>query len=710
MTRGRRIEHYGVILKAYLLGLFAALKGSPNWPIRGKVGKAASKWSSIRQTRLNVEALEARELMSASPLVLKLPANLGPITAQAAPLDMTSAAQQMQAAGQSPKPTGPTQLYLNFDGWTNTPYADTVKTSNIGPFVGTVQDEQDIMYRVAEIFAPFNVGVQQIKGDGKFSTAQGASTIFIGALGSNLAGVTPGQFTDYPSGNNPNGGTSHGFNSDPYDIAFVAQNANGMSTSHIRNIGIANVVAHEAGHTFGLAHVRTDGLTDASGPDQFSVENPPDVMSYSSNNDLFINRTFNVTVANSGGVDSNLLPQLHDTSITLQDSFTYLQTVLGARPAASKIGVIDELRDILNDAGTKTHQLNLVDTGYFQNPNTPGQSVQPLSISATGAVDGVLGRPGDYVAYRLDLLGAGWNSGDTLAVTGTTGAQLNLMIFDESAIHTPVGKLIGAGLQSAPLELIPPLGDDLYLVVGGVAGQSGAFHFTIGPVKTNVQGTTFTIRNAKQAVTGQLVITSQSGGLFAGTFTPNDTTSAYGVPGHTPVTIAGQIGALVNGSSAFRFTGYKSTSSTTGDAELQTTKKDEFQVSFAGQVVDGGLFFTLTGNGVYTVKVTTTVTNPKTHRGTQSSKVVETLSLVSGSAFDFKRLPIPPVAGGSTGGYEATSALATAATIPVAVVPTHVAALDAVMSEPSPVPKKPRPGAIDSVFGSSGESFCNEEL
>src|SRR5207249_563917 len=132
------------------------------------------------------------------------------------PLSLTDLAQQLQSTGQLAAPTGPTILYVNFDGWTNCPYGNAHK---ITPYQGTYGDTLDILYRTSEVFAPFNVEVLPIYGDGNYSTAQGATTVFVG--GNGQGGFTPGAFLDYPSTSNPNGGTSHGLNSDAYDIAFV---------------------------------------------------------------------------------------------------------------------------------------------------------------------------------------------------------------------------------------------------------------------------------------------------------------------------------------------------------------------------------------------------------------------------------------------------------------------------------------------------------
>src|SRR5207245_2092723 len=104
----------------------------------------------------------------------------------------------------------------------------------------------------------------------------------------------------------------HLLNSDAYDIAFVNPNAGSLSTSPVFNVQIVNAIAHEAGHTFGLAHVRTDDKTDFPNNDTLATYDPlakPDVMSYNSNNDYFNNTAFNLTEANGGSFDASLFPK-----------------------------------------------------------------------------------------------------------------------------------------------------------------------------------------------------------------------------------------------------------------------------------------------------------------------------------------------------------------------------------------------------------------
>src|SRR5262245_41116067 len=53
-----------------------------------------------------------------------------------------------QIAQMFPRHPGSTNLYLNFDGW---------QAEGVAAFEGTTQDIQEILFRTAEIFSPFDV-------------------------------------------------------------------------------------------------------------------------------------------------------------------------------------------------------------------------------------------------------------------------------------------------------------------------------------------------------------------------------------------------------------------------------------------------------------------------------------------------------------------------------------------------------------------------
>ena len=147
----------------------------------------------------------------------------------------------------------------------------------------------------AQIYAPFDVQVQRIYGNGSFdSSSNGNTTIFIGDKSGNGTGVnnvayayTPWAYMDSPGDVR---GINHRPNSDPYDLAYVDPNY-GSSALSWNNRTIARAVAHQAGHTFGLMHV-------LSSPDQ-------EVMSYDATNTRFFNKTFNITTLNNNGTSTS---------------------------------------------------------------------------------------------------------------------------------------------------------------------------------------------------------------------------------------------------------------------------------------------------------------------------------------------------------------------------------------------------------------------
>ncbi len=256
------------------------------------------------------ETLEIRQLMSAA------------IT------DMTALAQTQTVH------SGVTYLYLNFDGGS---INDTQAggTRKISAFVAKSgenrqQEIQSITYQVSEMFAPFNVQVQVMTGAGNYSKTNGNTTIFVGddaanttAQGVNgIYSVTPTNSMDYPT---PPRGPSHKLNSDTYDMAFVdpvGATSTGTGTV-LSDSKIAADIAHEAGHTFGLAHVLT--ISNGSSTEE--------MMSYDSVNHFFSNSTFQITDLNYDGTstthDSSVVPTLTTGKLTTQNSYTCLMALLG---------------------------------------------------------------------------------------------------------------------------------------------------------------------------------------------------------------------------------------------------------------------------------------------------------------------------------------------------------------------------------------------
>jgi hypothetical protein len=598
--------------------------------------RTANKLNSSRAGRrkppvvpavLRFEALEPRQMLTVTPVtgLIGIVRTVGNQLPPPPPTSMTQLAQDMISSGKLAAPSGPTYLYLNFDGWKACKFNGN---NDVTAFTGSAGDIASILYRTAEAYAPFDVIVQQISGDGNYSTTTGATTVFIGNSINGGGDFTPNDFMDYP---HSGGSTSHVVNSDAYDVAFVSQGFLGLCTSTDRDAQIANDVAHEAGHTFGLAHVRTDGKSDypdnPSSTPTYKTTNPPDVMSYDSNNDFFSNTTYNVTDANGTSTDTTLFPD-YDTlgNIVTQNSFTYLQTVLGARPATSQIGLADENVTVIN-SGFQT--INFVDPGFYGST----ASEHAASISSAANVSGCIARAGDYAAYQLSLVNSPpWAAGQELAVTpGTGSTSLSLMVFDDTFGTTTAGSLVASTNFSTPLAFRPDPTHTYTLVVGGAPGSTGAFNFTAGAIQLNLQGLSFAFTNSTNVPTGKFVVASQTDNVIKGTFTPPGTNAM-------PIAVSGYLGGAVNGLSSISFNGRTEVTTVTGPRVEQITTTTTTAANFAGQAhlqsnpyTSINSTYILSGQGTYKVtRQSTTFIAP--NQTIRSTTTPVNLSLVNATA------------------------------------------------------------------------------
>jgi hypothetical protein len=286
-----------------------------------------------------------------------------------------------ELARKFPRHTGPTYLYVNFDGWTN--YDG--KKHDIQPYRpmsgSRGQDIQLILFRTAEVFAPFDVQVRRLRGAGKHDERnRGNTTVFVGANTANvtkdnkkyLSAVTPGNFADRPGKAK---GTKHRPNSDPFDIAFVdpvgQEGDSGGWQTRQGVMLVAQAIAHEGGHTFGLSHTLTKPLTE--------------VMSYDAENVRFVNKTFPISDLNYDPVKKKavpkgdvMLPFWGKNPIRQQNSYTYLQAVLGVRKADDHASVADR---------------SAVDASFREAP------LEDLKVES--ATNGVIDHRGDYDVFLL---------------------------------------------------------------------------------------------------------------------------------------------------------------------------------------------------------------------------------------------------------------------------------------------------------------------
>src|SRR5262245_60312964 len=106
-------------------------------------GKQATNHRSrkSRPYRPTLEHLEAREV----------PAGI---------TDMTDLAKQLVVA-----PNGPTHIYLNFDGYQDGDHTVAAYTGSVDDKPMELEDQiNDILFRVSEMFSPFNVAVSRLDG------------------------------------------------------------------------------------------------------------------------------------------------------------------------------------------------------------------------------------------------------------------------------------------------------------------------------------------------------------------------------------------------------------------------------------------------------------------------------------------------------------------------------------------------------------------
>jgi hypothetical protein len=393
-----------------------------------------------------------------------------------ATLDYT---QLVQSLGGYPH-GGPTHLFLNFDGFGAgvVPYANA---QNPGQ---TQQDIQEILFRTSEVFAPFNVQVSRMFGNANFDRGgAGATTIFIGDDGASTrngvnatSGHTDPDSVDYPGEIRD---TDHRPNSDGHDVAFVdpVSSSGGAGSPLVTQstAQIVSAIAHEAGHTFGLAHVRTDKNADGSfvrDPAALGTGTVSDVMSYTDQNFFFANQTFWITNYNFNGTTTTLEPDgqpswvhteilgfdLSSDDIVTENTFTYLQTVLGTRPYDFKMHA---LHGASLDPSVRTIYIPQGDTLSLNQPQF-----------------GVLTGDGEYDVYsRAATATETW----TISATSVAGiASPVLMIYDAN------GNLLSySDPGSASLNAVS--GQRYYFVVGARDGLG------IGGYRMNIKEGLFDI-------------------------------------------------------------------------------------------------------------------------------------------------------------------------------------------------------------------------
>jgi hypothetical protein len=323
-----------------------------------------------------------------------------------------------------------TYLYLNFDGFalsdvansdgsnlsTNTTTGNTsyrwgnrwIRVNPMTRYMATVSPDvreariQHILFKTAEMFAPFNVVVARRYGQSNFRGSRNHSTVFIGV--DTRQNVNYG--VQYQTMNE--GGVFFDFGNKELDMGWVnRRDATGWETLH-------RTIAHEGGHAFGLLHVRTNGSDippDANGnPQSFAswaangMPGPvcpgnwngtgtrPEGMSYNSDNAIFEDIAFDVTGWNNDRMGRNnpnrcggnlshrssFFPTWKSSRILKQNSYRYLGLVLGARRMDDVANVADrdaimlawERKAVGNDIRRINEAELISDRPYRKHPTT----------------------------------------------------------------------------------------------------------------------------------------------------------------------------------------------------------------------------------------------------------------------------------------------------------------------------------------------------
>jgi hypothetical protein len=371
----------------------------------------------------------------------------------------------------------PTHLYLEFKVFADQPGVDNWTTVQI----------QEILYRTSEIFAPFNVEVSDWDSAriGPYDqSSAGNTTIFIGPDASHVDGLgrkfatsmTPQQFLDYPTAARPD----HRPNSDPYDLAYVDpffQTVVGGRMMLKSYDWISQAIAREAGHTFGLVDVRTDGRSD---PTALGAGTVGDIMS-ANNAEGSVARTFfadqplGVTaftwhseaqqyeIGTLSAWSSQILPGVFTGTdpITTQDSFTFLRTVLGARP---------------NDGEHHASDPSTLDPGVWS-----AEIPQAATLSTATTVSGTVSREGDFNVFRFDT--TAYQNELTVDLAATSWPLDPLY-----SVYDTFGRKVGGALGSRSIEpesngLDFPVqpNSTYFFVIGGWRGtrEEGTFHLKV---------------------------------------------------------------------------------------------------------------------------------------------------------------------------------------------------------------------------------------
>lgn len=371
----------------------------------------------------------------------------------------------------------PTLLFLNFDGRSS---------EGVSPFETTTGDRerdiQEILFIVSQAFAPFNVKVQRMHGNNGQYTGGGATTIFIGDKSSNST-VLEGNSShtinnswasadaDYPC---PWRGATHEFNSDDYNTAHVdpvrSESLNGVEIFSLTwdNTTIARFTCHEAGHTFGLAHVLTPLYTS-------------DMMAYYSENWYFNYQDFELTNLDTVGGGAPVpnwdvtamwwfyqfnvkgQVQVAQAPLETQNSYRTLLATLGARPTDDDIANVanrDFVDIIYQDADPRE---------AFQN------YIWVSTIDRQGDYDVYDFQPSEDSSFRIEIDQTSGELDPIVMVWDSNGFEM--IAYDDNS---------GSG-SDAKVHFVGIAGEQYKIVVGSKdSNDTGGYAIKVEPVDYKV--------------------------------------------------------------------------------------------------------------------------------------------------------------------------------------------------------------------------------
>ena len=382
-------------------------------------------------------------------------------------------------------PNQTTKLFLNFEG-------KTAEWDHVMAFEATTDDRerdiQEIMVYVSQTFAPFNVSVQRFVGNGQQADSGGHTTIFIGDklsnsvyMESNAGHSLTNYKRAYADGDYPclNRSVTHQPNSDDFNIGYVdpvsEKTVNGVSVEAWDtndNDAIARTINHEAGHTFGLAHVLTGSV--------------PDIMSYSAMNQRAHYQEFDLSALNSqlGGPTTEDLgwaaawtyeqvvgfgeTQLVAHQLETQNSFRVLESTLGTRSVAN---------DISNIANP-----DLVHGVY--------PDAMAMSIFSGQMIPSAISHQGDYDVFDFTPDTTDYMEVNAVAWNDPVWFDPILMVFNEQGDELIAYDRSSGDGKDAKLVFQAVLGESYKIVVGSYSCN------TFGDYQLSVDSAVFTVNPA----------------------------------------------------------------------------------------------------------------------------------------------------------------------------------------------------------------------